>query len=152
MVVAQRRRHSDPVQAILVRLEPRAIAATWPRIEQDVVQACLRSHGRYSAPLVRKYAEQGLWQIWLAINQAGEVCAVAGTRIVAYDTGLKALDIKFGTGRQRKIWQHFMADLLAWGKEQGCTIAEGSFRKGWRRVLPGWSHTHDCLERSLDAS
>jgi len=83
------------------------------------------------------------------LDATGEICAVAGTRIVTYDTGLKAIDIKFGTGRDRHLWQHFMGDILRWGKSQGCALAEGSFRKGWRRVLPGWRHTHDSLEQVL---
>jgi hypothetical protein len=93
-----------------------------------------------------------MWQIWIAVDEAGEVCAVAGTRLIAYDTGLKTLFIYFGTGRRRDIWQHFMADMLEWAKAQGCTLAEGSFRRGWRRVFAAflpWRHTHDFLERVL---
>jgi hypothetical protein len=99
--------------------------------------------------LVRRYAEKGAWQIWIALDDRGEVCAVGATRFIVYDTGLKSLFVIFGTGRQRRSWQGFMADFLAFGKEQGCTIAEGHFRKGWRRILPGWFHSHDFLEREL---
>lgn len=150
MVECQRQQVARRVaEAILVRLEPSALAATWPKIEYAVSKAADRSHGRYTADLIRGYAQAGQWQIWIAVDDKGEICAIAGTRIAIYDTGLKAIDIKFGTGRRREIWQHFIADLLSWGKTQGCTLAEGSFRKGWRRVLPGWTHTHDSLQRDL---
>lgn len=137
------------MSAILIRLEPVAITATWPRIESWIADAAERSHGRYTAALIRAYAERGLWQLWLAIDETKEICAVGGTRIITYDTGLKTLFVMFGTGRNRKAWQHFMDDFLAYGKSQGCTLAEGSFRKGWRRIFPGWTHTHDFLERVL---
>lgn len=133
----------------MVRLDPPAIAATWPRIEKLVTAAAERSHGRYTAALVKSYAEQGKWQLWIAVDGAGEIIATAGTRFITYDTGLKSIFVIFGTGRLRHLWQHFMADLLVFGKAHGCTIAEGSLRRGWRRILPGWTHTHDFCERAL---
>lgn len=136
------------MSAVLIRLKPEAIDATWPRIETMVAQACERSGGRHSAPVVKAYAKRGAWQIWIALDDKG-VCAIAATSVITYDTGLKSIAIRFGTGRQRKSWQNFMEDIVAWGKAQGCTMAEGNFRRGWRRVLPGWTHTHDSLERIL---
>ena len=134
--------------AVLVRLNSEAIEATWPRIETMIDAACERSSGRYSAPVVKAYAQRGAWQIWIALDEQG-VCAVAASSINTYDTGLKSIAIRFGTGRKRRQWQHFMEDVVAWGKSQGCTMAEGNFRLGWRRALPGWTHTHDSLERAL---
>lgn len=136
------------MSAILVRLTPQSLEATWPRISEMVAAACERSHGRYTAPLILGYAGDGRWQLWIAVDDRG-ICAVTGTEIVTYDTGLKVLAIRFGTGREREKWQHFMDEVLVWAKYQGCTLAEGSFRRGWKRVLPNWLHTHDTLERAL---
>lgn len=131
--------------AILVRLEPRAIAATWPKIEKLVADAATRSRGRYLAEDVRALAEKGEWQLWLAIDQDG-ICAVAGTSFIPYPR-LTAFHVQFGTGRNRERWQHLMDELVAWGLANGATKAQGEFRIGWRRVLPGWTHTHDFVER-----
>ena len=90
-----------------------------------------------------------MWQLWIAVDSEGSICAVAGTELVTYPTGLLALVIHFGTGRRREIWQHFMEDVVAWGKSRGCVLAEGAMRRGWRRVLPGWSHTHDFVDRAI---
>jgi len=79
------------------------------------------------------------------------VVAVAGTKLITYDTGLRSIFLLFGTGRHRQDWQQFEADIRAWAKDQGCTLAEGCFRIGWRRIFRrfGWVHTHDFLERAL---
>lgn len=134
---------------LLIRLEPQQVAATWPRIERWVSAVAARSQGRITADLVKGYAERGKWQLWIALDNAGEVCAVGGTSIITYDTGLKSLFFHFGTGRKRHGWQHVVDEMVAWGKSQGCNISEGKFRIGWRRVLPGWNHTHEFLERVL---
>jgi hypothetical protein len=113
-----------------------------------ISDACAKSSGRYTEPLIKEFAASGLWQIWFAVDDAG-ICAVAGTEMITYPTGLKVIAIRFGTGRERLKWQHFMEDVVAWGRSQGCTMAEGAFRRGWKRVLPGWHHGHDSLERAL---
>lgn len=135
------------MHCILVRLEPGAIAATWPRIESMVATACKRSGGRYLAPDVRVLATHGEWQIWIAVNEHG-ILAVAGTEIISYPQ-LRAISIRFGIGRDRQSWQHYRDEIAAWGKAQGCTLIEGTVRKGWRRIFTGWLHTHDFIERKI---
>lgn len=128
-----------------------AIPATWPRIKDWIASAAEKSNGRYTEPLIRAYAERGMWQIWIAVEAGGDIAAVAGTKIIAYDTGLRTIFFLFGTGRGRKGWQDFEVDIRAWAMTQGCTLAEGCFRIGWRRIFRvfGWLHTHDFLERAL---
>jgi hypothetical protein len=132
----------------LIMLQPEQIAEHEERLQPFVANVASRSHGRYSVADIFDLARRGIWQIWLAID-GKEVAAVAGTELVLYPSGLKVLAIRFGTGKGRERWQHYMDVLLQWGTAQGCTYSEGAFRKGWRKVLPGWMHTHDSLERSL---
>lgn len=134
--------------AILLRLEPRAIEQTWPRIEGLIGAACTRSGGRYTAPDVKWLAQNGDWQIWIALDQQGTILAVGGTEIVRYPR-LLAIAIRFGIGRDRKSWQHFRDDMKAWGKTRGCSRIEGTVRKGWRRIFTGWRHTHDFIEQEI---
>jgi hypothetical protein len=135
-------------RCIPVQVSERSLAATWPRIKPLIEKAAARSHGRYSEALIRAYAQSGKWQIWIALDEGG-ICAVGGSEIVIYDTGLKGFVIHFGTGRERGKWQHAVEDMVGWGKANGCVLAEGVMRKGWRRVLPNWNHSHDFLERVL---
>ncbi len=94
------------------------------------------------------FARIGDWQIWIYTDDRG-LAAVMGTEVIQYPTGLRSIVFLFCTGRNRKKWQHHMVDVLAWAKAVGCGLAQGPFRIGWRRVLSGWSHSHDFLERPL---
>lgn len=134
--------------AILLRLTPETIPGTWPRIEPMIAGACERSNGRFTAPLILSLALRGPWQIWLAVTEAG-IAAVAGTELVTYPTGLQVIAFRFCTGGDRSNWQHLVEQIIAWGRDQGCARAEGTFRIGWRRALSGWTHRHDSLERDL---
>lgn len=121
----------------------------WPEVEAFVSAACARSNGRYEAHHVHEYARLGQWQIWQVTDRSRETVFVLGTQIITYPTGIKSLDIRFGTGQGREDWLHLFDQVLAWGKAQGCTLKEGVMRKGWRRVLKGFDHTHEFLEGTL---
>lgn len=132
----------------LALLHPLVIPDAWPKIEPFLLEACKTSKGRYTADDIKGWAERGDWQIWV-VSDEDEVLSVTGTQIITYDTGLQTLAIRLCDGRERQRWQHYLEDILDWGKQQGCTKAEGTFRIGWRRVLPGWEHTHEFMERAL---
>lgn len=129
-------------------LNPEQIDEYEPRLRSTIESIAARSSGRYTADNILGFARLGEWQIWL-IHDAGEIIFIGGTEIVVFPSGMKGLVIHFGTGRGRKHWSHHMDTVLAWGKHQGATLCNGAFRIGWRRVLPGWTHTHDVLERWL---
>lgn len=133
--------------AILVLVTPAALAATWPRVSEMVDDACRYSGGRYEASDVLDQVQRRAWHLWIAVDEQG-ICAVAGTEIVEYPR-LKAINIRFGTGRDRESWQHFVIDFIAFGKANGCALIEGDLRKGWRRIFEGWRHTHDFCERTI---
>lgn len=132
----------------LYRLDASLVDQAWAAIEPQVVQACSCSSGRYLADHVRDFARRGLWQLWL-VTEAGHVTFVLGTELVDYPTGLRALSLRFGVGERRERWLHLLEQILAFGRAHDCTIAEGDFRVGWRRVLKGWDHTHEFMERRL---
>lgn len=124
------------------------VGEMWPRIEPFVLEACETSKGRFTADDIKQWAQDGIWQLWVAI-EGNDILCVTGTEIIVYKTGLKTIAIRLCDGVEREKWQHFMANILEWGKQQGCTRKEGVFRPGWRRVLKGWDHTHEFLEGPL---
>lgn len=131
------------------RIEHPAVDQYWPDLEPLVIAACARSGGRYEAQHVLGFWRNGTWQCWVIYDERG-LAFVGATEVLRYPTGLKTLAIRMGTGRGMKLWKHLMEDVLAdAAASAGCRKAEGQFRKGWRRVLPGWAHTHDVLERDL---
>lgn len=117
-------------------------------IEARVAEACASSNGRYEPRHVFDFGVRALWQIWLVVDD-DRIVFVGATELVRYPTGLKALAWRFGVGDGRQNWQHLMAGVLAWARSEGCKIAEGCFRKGWRRVFTDWRHTHEFIERDI---
>lgn len=136
---------SEPVLSVL---NPDEIDAHTQSLKPFLASVCSYSRGRYSVDTVLDLARKGLWQIWV-IHDLDRLVFVGGTTITVYETGLKTLEIRFGTGHGRRSWENRIGDVLAWGRNAGCVIAEGNFRKGWRRVLPGWIHSHEHMERLL---
>lgn len=133
----------------LERVTPELVDELWPRIEEWVSEACSRSSGRYASDHVRRFAKDRIWQLWL-VTAGAEVIFVGATENLIYPTGLKTIAWRIGTGEGREFWQREMMEfVLRQAKDEGCEMAEGSFRPGWRRVFPDWKHTHEILERSL---
>lgn len=120
------------------------------RVEPFLVRACKRSFGRFLPENVLSYARSGEWQIWIVVD-GQNVTAVCGTSITQYPSGLKALVLRFGSGRGVLRHVHNIEDVLDWGRAQGCGIVESAISEGWFRMLgrQGWKCTHRCVERSL---
>jgi hypothetical protein len=134
--------------AVLAVLHPGEIGNYETRIRPFLDDACEETNGRFTADIIIDLARKGLWQIW-TVTKAGQLVFVGGTEIRIFHTGLKVLEIRFGVGKDRQAWQHHLDSVLNWAKAAGCLRATGAFRIGWRRVLPGWLHTHEFLERAL---
>lgn len=133
---------------VLSLLHPAIVKDAWRNVEPFLVEACEASKGRFTAPDIKGWAENGTWQLWV-VSDREDILSVTATEMITYSTGLKTLAIWICDGRERERWQHYLEDILQWGKEQGCSKAEGTFRIGWRRVLKGWEHTHEFMERPL---
>lgn len=131
-------------------LAPDEIAAWEGRLRPFIESVCAKSRGRYAPHHMLEWARKGEWQIWLVLDE-GAISAVCATEIILFPTGMKGLAFRFCTGRGRHRWQHRLADVEAWGKAQGCELAEGVMRIGWWRILRhfGWLFTHVFLEKSL---
>ncbi len=129
-------------------VKPQDIDAIWPMIRRYVDDACQSSNGRYEASHIKDFARSGVLQIWVAADGA-KAHSVGATELVTYPTGVKALVWKFAVGESREEWLRFMDIVKAWAKAEGCALVEGGFRRGWRRILVGFTHTHDFLETKL---
>lgn len=124
------------------------VASYETRLRPILAGAGSRFNYRYSVDDTLGFAKRDIWQLWIG-EEDGEILYVGGTELVVYPSGLKSLLVKFIAGRKRELWQHHLATVLRWAKLQGCTMAEGICRKGWKRILPGWTHSYDYLEIKL---
>lgn len=132
----------------LILLQPDEVAGYESRLRPLLEKPGAKPSSRYSANETFDLAKRNIWQLWVG-EENGDVLYVGGTELTVYPSGMKSLLIKFVAGHRRDLWQHHIDTVLDWGKLQGCSLAEGVFRKGWKRILPGWTHSYDYLERQL---
>jgi hypothetical protein len=113
-----------------------------------LVPACKTANGRFNEWDVLNGGLTRDYQIWIA-EDGREVIAVGVTRITEYPRA-RSCKVHIGTGKNRKAWQGFMLDLMAWAKTQGCTLFEAHTRSGWARVFKGTLHqSHVFLEARI---
>lgn len=136
----------------LKRLEVYELTEWAPRLKPWIERISNRSGGRYAPEHIWGWLESGEWQIWVVI-ESGQISFVCGTEIAVFPTGLRALVLHFATGSGRNKWQHRIADVIEFGKSQGCTRFQSVARKGWFRVLRGFLpwliHSHDFIEGEI---
>ncbi len=134
----------------LALVRPEGVSDAWPNLVWFVGEACEASNGRYRPEHIKEWAETGAWQLWPVIENE-EILSLTATELITYPTGLKTIAFRFCVGTDRERWQHYIENILEWGRLQGCTWKEGVTRIGWRRIpiFKTWMHTHDFMEGPL---
>jgi hypothetical protein len=112
-----------------------------------ISRACLSTNGRFASDDVKKWLDEGSWQLWVA-EKDGAICALCTTEILIYPR-LKVCRVNMVTGKGRKLWQEFNVKIEYWAKEQGCQIIESLARKGWARIYKDYQQSHVFLEKKL---
>lgn len=89
----------------------------------------------------------GDWLLWLAC-EGTDILAAMITRLYVARSG-KCCQILCCGGSRVAIWNHHMVEIEAYAKAEGCVkvIAEG--RRGWLRVLDGFSSDWVKFEKVL---
>lgn len=124
----------------------RPSAQIWESIKPLVESACLSSKGRFNAEDVKRWLDDGTWQLW-AVEDEG-IKAICTTEIINYP-GLKVCRVNIVTGKGRHDWQHFRFLIEEWARSQGCKRIEALARKGWARVFTEYEMTHVFIEKEL---
>lgn len=119
----------------------------WPIVKPLIEKACKRNNGRYQVEDVKKWLDEGDWQLWAAIENQ-QVKAICLTEIVIYP-GAKVCRINIGTGIEREKWQDFRVLIEYWAKEMGCNKMESIARKGWSKIFKDYQQTHIFLEKEI---
>ena len=99
--------------------------------------------GTHTFDDIVKGVQEGRMQLW----PAPRGCIV--TEIVVYPR-VKAINIFLAGGELDQILD-MDADVKAWAKAQGCTIAQMSGRLGWKKPLAplGWELQHANFQKEL---
>ena len=90
-------------------------------------------------------------QVLLAWDeQAQKAVAIAGVRFWLRGPDLIG-DLVWCTGRNRKEWQHLLAEIEHYLKDVGCAECRPTARLGWSKLLKqhGYKATHVVMEKVL---
>lgn len=85
--------------------------------------------------------------LWLAWNGA-TIEAAATTALIETDAD-KVCILTACSGRDRDRWLPLLAGIEAYAKAEGCARVRIYGRRGWQRLLDGYSLKHVILERAL---
>lgn len=127
------------------------IPLAWPMVQEFIETACQTTRGRWTPESIFDGLTDRRLQLWVAIQDTSSgkcrITACAVTEINNYP-GKKVCTVMFGCGDGRENWQHHMATIEAWAREQGCNAIEAVARKGWAKLLD-WDFTHVFIEKEL---
>jgi hypothetical protein len=82
--------------------------------------------------------------------EAKKAMALCGVQYVMLGTG-KAAILVWMAGRNRNAWQHLIADLEQYLRQNGCVEVRPLCRPGWAKLLQsrGYKITHYGMEKKL---
>lgn len=90
----------------------------------------------------------------IAEIQAGNMQLWTGPKGAAvtmiYDFPQKRFLHVFLAGGELEQVKDFVPSMEAWGRENGCSQMPLAGRRGWARVLDGWTPTHTVLIKELE--
>ena len=131
----------------LRQVPPLAVLHEWPRVSPFIQRALERGEGSYLESDVAMACMGGLWQLWLA-ERDGELVAVGITEIVNFPRRRKCL-LRYLAGSLDAILPP-LPEIEAWARKNGCDMMEGYGRKGWGRIMRGWTERYVILQKEVE--
>lgn len=118
---------SGPVWAIAAPMLEKALAY---QKEHDIVD-------------VRQAIEAGNAQLWCGDK------SVLVTELIAFPRR-KVCRVWLAAGDKTELVEAMLPDVEAWAAEKGCAAVEVVGRKGWARLLDGYTQPAVCLSKEID--
>lgn len=114
--------------------------ALWRRIK-PLIQKALDRADEYTIGDVLHFLHTDRWQAWYTPN------SVACTRIAEYPEHRTCV-IVLAAGELEEV-RAAEPQIVAYAQDMGCKYVEIFGRKGWERVLPGYSEQFTVLRKVL---
>lgn len=125
------------VESQLVLVPREGVLGFSSQIVPLLIPAIERSQGHTDIYHVIAKLLNGAMQLWISIRDDRVECAMVGY-FINYDC-MRVYSIPFLGGRARENWLRFEPEITAWAKANGASEFETYARKGWLRVLKGWT-------------
>lgn len=132
--------------AELVCVDPKEIRRVWPHASHFIKQAILRT-GLSDFREVEDSILDGDALLWLAWD--GERIEAAASTILEVANKNKTCVIVACGGDDMTHWLDLIGQIETYAKNEGCACTRIIGRKGWLRVLDGYSAKHVILEKAV---
>jgi len=129
----------------LVCVDPACIRDVWPHA-RDKIKRAIEATGLSAFEDIEDGVFAGEQLLWLAWD-GSEIVAVATTQITKPLSKVCTLTACAGHGRER--WLPLFGQIEQYATDEGCSSMRIFGRKGWERVLTGYTSKHVILEKPL---
>jgi len=134
------------VSVELVCVDPKRVHEVWPHVAALIPGAVKRTNLSHSQDIAYDILH-GDGLLWLAWN-GKTIAAAATTSLVETDRDkVCILTACGGTGMPR--WLSLLSMIEDYARGEGCACVRIYGRKGWQRVLDGYTTKHIILEKGL---
>ena len=127
------------------------IDVIWEDVKAVLDPAVKTSKNKLSIKDVRDYIEEGIYELWVVMDNTKIVAAMT-TRVIEYPER-KALAMDFIGGSRMKEWlPEAQRTLEKFAKDNKCLHLEGYGRKAWKRWLDkyGWKPDYVAYRMELN--
>jgi len=131
----------------LLCINPEHVAGVWPMVRPMIQRAFART-GLDGYERTEREVLEGLQLLWLAFDEAA-IEAVLTTQLIKVGER-KVCVLVACSGQDSERWLPLLNEIENFARAEGCSGVRIIGRKGWQRVLDGYSARHVILEKSLD--
>ena len=121
----------------------------WPSIAEKFSAIAETTRGRYSTNDILQEITENKQQIWLAREMHDDSIVMVCTTEIRQYPNIKTLFISDLAGDSWQRWLWVLRHMEAFGKEQGCEMAELEGRKGWKKILKDYREEKIILSKKL---
>lgn len=136
----------DPAMIKLICVDPKRVHEIWPHVAELIHGAVKRTNLSHTLDIDDDILH-GHGLLWLACD-GPKILAAMTTSLVNTDRDKVCILTACGGGAMR-AWLPLLSQIEAYAKNEGCACVRIYGRKGWARVLDGYSTEHVILERQL---
>jgi hypothetical protein len=129
-----------------VCVDPKRVHEIWPHVRHLLKAACHRTELNAFADIEADILS-GRSLLWLAWN--GRAIEAAAATILINSDSAKVCVITVCGGRGMRRWLPLLGEIEAYAKREGCARVRIFGRKGWLRVLDGYTQKHIIMDKDL---
>ena len=128
-------------------IHPTEVDAIWPHVEGHLEKATPHSEGEMLPEDMKPLLDKAEMQLWIAVED-GDVLAAMVTQHIPYPRKQVLRVISIGGGDMNK-WFPFYPELENYAKSLGCSHLEAWGRKGWGKILKGWTNSYHIFTKEI---